>query len=500
MPGVLDDLEKRLWDAADDMRANSGLGPSEYSTPVLGLIFLRFADVKFTHADAQLHADLQPNSRRTIGPTDYQALGVMYLPESARYSRLMQLPESADIGTALNDAMRAIEAENPDLRGVLPTNYTRQGLTRDVLWSLLRLFAQIPLDIEGDVFGKIYEYFLGEFAKAEGSKGGEFFTPTALVKLIVAILEPFHGRILDPACGSGGMFVQSARFVQNHRHDPNAEISLYGQEKRQETVRLCKMNLAVHGLAGDIREANTYYENAHDVIGRFDFVMANPPFNVDKVDKPKLTDDPRYAFGLPRVDNANYLWIQEFYTALADRGRAGFVMANSASDARNSELDIRRQLIEARAVDVMVSVGPNFFYTVTLPCTLWFFEKSKRATPRADTVLFLDARHIFTQVDRAHREFTPQQIEYLANIVRLYRAEPTENAHASAALLAEHFLDGLYHDVPGLCKVATITEIAAQGWSLNPGRYVGVTEQAADTFDFRERLESLYEEYEGLTA
>lgn len=500
MSGPLDDLEKRLWDAADDMRANSGLGPSEYSTPVLGLIFLRFADVKFTHADEQLRAQLPANSRRTIGPTDYQARGVMYLPEAARYSRLMQLPEGDDIGSALNEAMRAIEAENPDLRDVLPKNYTRQGLSRDVLWSLLRLFASIPLDIEGDIFGKIYEYFLGEFAKAEGSKGGEFFTPTALVKLIVEIIEPFHGRILDPACGSGGMFVQSARFVQNHRHDPNAEISIYGQEKRQETVRLCKMNLAVHGLAGDIREANTYYENAHDVMGRFDFVMANPPFNVDKVDKAKLAGDPRYTFGLPRVDNANYLWIQEFSTALNDRGRAGFVMANSASDARNSELDIRRQLIQAHAVDVMVSVGPNFFYTVTLPCTLWFFDKGKQDTPRAETVLFLDARHIFRQLDRAHREFTPQQIEYLANIVRLYRAEPPENTHDSAALLAQHFPDGVYCDVPGLCKVATLAEIEAQGWSLNPGRYVGVAEREADNGDFRERLELLYEEFEGLTS
>ncbi len=501
MPGPLDDLETRLWDAADTMRANSGLRSSEYSTPVLGLIFLRFADVKFGHADQQLRAELPANSRRTIGPADYQARGVMYLPDAARYSRLMRLPEGADIGTALNEAMRAIEAENPDLRDTLPKTYNQPGLTRDVLWSLLGTFANIPLDIEGDIFGKIYEYFLGEFAKNEGSKGGEFFTPTALVKLIVAILQPFHGRILDPACGSGGMFVQSARFVQNHRHDPNAEISLYGQEKTRETVRLCKMNLAVHGLSGDIREANTYYEQVADGngVGHFDFVMANPPFNVDGVDKSRLAGDPRYAFGLPRVDNANYLWIQEFYSSLNDQGRAGFVMANSASDARNSEQDIRRQLIQSHAVDVMVSVGPNFFYTVTLPCTLWFFDKGKRETPRAETVLFLDARHIFTQVDRAHREFTSQQIEYLANIVRLYRAEPTENAHESAALLAEHFADGVYRDVAGLCKVATITEIEAQGWSLNPGRYVGVAERADDDGDFRERLELLYEEYETLT-
>jgi len=488
---ALADVESKLWNVADQLRANSGLRASEYSAPVLGLIFLRFADYKFEQADRQLRAELPPNSRRIIDRTDFQARGVMYLPQSARFSTLRQLPEDADIGTALNDAMRAIEAENPDLRDVLPKSYNQPGLSREILWTLLRAFATIPLTLEGDVFGKIYEYFLGEFARVEGQRGGEFFTPTSIVKLIVEVIEPYSGRILDPACGSGGMFVQSAAFVQSHRRNPTTTLSIYGQEKTRETVRLCKMNLAVHGLAGDIREANSYYENPHDAPGRFDFVMANPPFNVDGVDKEKIKDDPRYPFGMPRTDNANYLWIQQFYSSLGPSGRAGFVMANSASDARGSELELRRKLIEAHAVDVMVAVGPNFFYTVTLPCTLWFLDRDKRNTARADTVLFLDARHIFRQVDRAHREFTPQQIELLANIVRLYRGEPTENAHGSANLLAERFPDTAYRDVPGLCKVAKLAEIEAQGWSLNPGRYVGVAERAADTVDFREQLEAL---------
>src|SRR5579859_748981 len=498
MAVTIGEIESKLWDSADQLRANSRLRSNEYSGPVLGLIFLRFADVRFTQAEAELHAALPEGSRRGVDRTDYQARGVMYVPPEARFSRLLKLPEDADIAQAVNAAMKAIEAENPDLKDVLPKTYAR--LEKDVLWALLRIFSDIPMDIEGDVFGKIYEYFLGEFARKEGQRGGEFFTPTALVKLIVAIIEPFSGRILDPACGSGGMFVQSARFVQNHRGNPSERISIYGQEKTRETARLCRMNLAVHGLSGDIKEANTYYENVHSCVGRFDFVMANPPFNVDGVDRERIKDDPRYPFGMPRVDNANYLWIQEFYSALNAMGRAGFVMANSASDARGSEQDIRRKLIEDRVVDVMVSVGSKFFYTVTLPCTLWFFDKGKRATPRRDTVLFLDARHIYRQVDRAHREFTPEQIEFLANIARLYRGEAPEMTEGSAALLAETFPGGAYRDVPGLCKVATIGDIEAQGWSLNPGRYVGVAARAMDDGDFRERLEALSEELETLNA
>ena len=496
----LADLERRLWDAADSLRANSRLKSSEYSVPVLGLIFLRYADAKFEAAAARL-AERSAGRRRSIGKDDYQAEGVMYLPETARFGALLELPEGENLGQAVTDAMKAIEAENPDLKGVLPKSYTR--LDTRTLVDILKTFASVPVDMEGDAFGKIYEYFLGNFAMTEGQKGGEFYTPTSIVKLIVDILEPFRGRVYDPACGSGGMFVQSARFVGEHRGgssngDAARTLLIHGQEKTGETVRLAKMNLAVHGLAGDVREGNTYYEDLHRSVGKFDFVLANPPFNVNRVDKERLKTDARFPFGLPRTDNANYLWIQHFYSALNATGRAGFVMANSASDARSSEQDIRQQLIESGAVDVMVSVGSNFFYTVTLPCTLWFFDKGKPEA-RRDSVLFIDARSFYRQVTRAVREFTEEQSEFLANIVRLYRGETPETRFGDA-LLNEHFPDGVYRDVPGVCKVASRAEIAAQGWSLNPGRYVGVAARAADDVDFLERLQELNEELELLNA
>jgi type I restriction enzyme M protein len=495
MPANTGQLEKQLWSAADELRANSKLKSSEYSVPVLGLIFLRYADHKFAQAKAKLTS--KNTGRRSIGKTDYQAQGVLYLPETARFSKLLELPEGADIGKAINDAMKAVEAENEDLKEVLPRTYNK--LDKPILVSLLKNFSSIPMEIEGDAFGKIYEYFLGKFAMSEGQKGGEFFTPTSLVKLIVEIIEPYQGRIFDPASGSGGMFVQSAEFVERHKKSAT-DISIYGQEKVDETIRLCKMNLAVHGLSGDIRQGNTYYEDIHKCAGAFDFVMANPPFNVNGVDKERLKDDRRCPFGLPKTDNANYLWIQHFYSALNPTGRAGFVMANSAGDARGSEMEIRRQLLQAHAVDVMVSVGPNFFYTVTLPCTLWFFDRAKKSTKRKDQVLFIDARHIFRQIDRAHREFTPEQIEFVANIVRLYRGEGVETDAGSQQSLKGKFPRGKYADILGLCKVATLSEIEVQGWSLNPGRYVGVAERAADDFEFAERLEELNEELETLNA
>ena len=501
MSTIQNGIENRLWSIADELRANSRLRASEYSTPVLGLIFLRYADHKFAEAEQEIR-EAASTRRKHFRITDqsaaYHARGVFYLPENARFQYLLNLPESEDIARAINDAMRAIEGANSGLDGVLPKTYNR--LEKSVLIALLRGMAEIPMDIEGDVFGKIYEYFLGNFAMAEGARGGEFFTPTSLVKLIVEIIQPFQGRILDPACGSGGMFVQSAEFIHNHRQNGNGQISIYGTERVLETIRLCKMNLAVHGLEGDIRQANSYYEDPHRCVDRFDFVMANPPFNVDRVDRERLRDDPRFPFGMPRVDNANYLWIQLFYSALNASGRAGFVMANSAADARASELEIRRQIIESRAIDVMVSISSNFFYTVTLPCTLWFFDKSKGESDRGDKVLFIDARHIYQQVDRAHREFTPQQIEFLSNIARLYRGDPPDNQHDSTEMMASKFPDGEYVDVPGLCKVATIEEIEAQGWSLNPGRYVGVADREEDTFDFSERLGELNEELEVLNA
>lgn len=497
------DTERRLWDAADEFRANSNLRSSEYSTPVLGLIFLRYADHRFTLAEKELEG--KGSGRRAIGREDYQAKGVMFLPPKARFSHLLSLPEGENIGKAINEAMKLVEAENEDLKGVLPKTYTK--IENSILVSLLKNFSQIAVDAEGDKFGKIYEYFLGNFARAEGQRGGEFFTPTSLVKLIVEIIEPFHGRIYDPACGSGGMFAQSAEFIKAHQNNPSVEISCYGQERVGETRQLCLMNLAVHAMSGDVRLGNSYYEDLHDSLGKFDFVMANPPFNVDKVDKDKIKDDPRFPLGMPRADNANYLWIQLFYSSLNDKGRSGFVMANSAADARQSEMEIRKKLLQSHAVDVMVAIGPNFFYTVTLPCTLWFFDKGKGKTARKDKVLFIDARHTFKQVDRAHRKFSPKQIEYLANIVRLYRGEKPEfvagedeEVPGEEPDLKATFPKLKYADVPGLCKVATLKEIEEQGWSLNPGRYVGVADRDEEDFDFAERLEELNEELEVLNS
>ena len=491
-------IEKRLWDSADQLRANSNLSAAEYSVPVLGLIFLRYADHKFAVAQQVLEGRAQGRRRQGIGKADFQARGVMYLSEEARFSNLLRLPEGSNIGMAVNDAMRAVESENEDLKDVLPKTYNR--LENDTLVALLKNFSEIPMDIEGDVFGRIYEYFLGKFAMSEGQRGGEFFTPISIVRLIVEVIEPYHGRILDPACGSGGMFVQSARFLENHKKNPNSEISVYGQERVAATVRLCRMNLAVHGLYGDVKQANSYYENLHNRTNKFDFVMANPPFNVNGVDKERIKDDPRYPFGMPRTDNANYLWIQEFYSSLNDRGRSGFVMANSASDATGSELEIRKRLLEERAVDVMISVGSKFFYTVALPCTLWFFDKGKKDTDRKDKVLFIDARQTYRQIDRAHRDFTPEQIEFLSNIVRLYRGEDIEIGMGSQEMMGESFPEGSYVDVPGLCKVAAIEDIEEQGWSLNPGRYVGVAAREPDDFIFAERLEELNEELEILNV
>lgn len=487
-------VENRLWATADQLWANTGLKPSEFSTPVLGLIFLRFADKRFTELQAKLTAKGQGAGE--IDPTDYQAEGVLYLPEEARFSYLLTLTEGEDLSRAINNAMALVETSNQELKGVLPRSFNR--LPTATLVELLRLLA--PLDIDGDAFGKVYEYFLGNFAMKEGQKGGVFYTPSSIVRLIVEILEPNHGRIFDPACGSGGMFVQCAAFVQRHHKSATSELTVFGTEKAADTVKLGKMNLAVHGLSGDIRESNTYYEDPHKALGRFDFVMANPPFNVSGIDKDRLKDDARFSLGLPSTDNGNYLWIQLFYNALNDTGRAGFVMANSAGDARGSELEIRKKLIQSGAVDVIISIGSNFFYTVTLPCTLWFFDKGKRHGKRKDQVLFVDARPYFKQINRAIREFTPEQLEFLANIVRLYRGEKPEYESESQSLLNDKFAKNTYEDIAGLCKAATLAEIEDQGWSLNPGRYVGVGERAADDFDFVERLDKLNEELEVLNA
>jgi type I restriction enzyme M protein len=494
------DLSRRLFATADELWTNTELRPDQYGQPVLALIALRQMEARF---DA-VHAELAPQygGRLKPSPEDYQARGAVFLPDNARFSYLLSLPGDADLGAALNAAMKSIVDHNPDLAGVLPQGYG--GLPTSVLQELLRLLA--PLKIEGDAYGLIFEYFMGQFASVFMQKGGEYFTPSSIVKLIAEVIEPYRGTIFDPACGSGGMFVHSAEFVKRHQKEPTREITIFGTEKMADTLRLCRMNMAVHGLSGDIRQANSYYEDPHKLRGRFDFVMANPPFNQDKVDLTRLVNeagqvDARFPLGLPTVQNSNYLWINMFYAALNETGRAGFVMANSASDARGSERTIREKLIRTGAVDCIITTSPNMFFTVTLPVTLWFLDRAKEKSDRADKVLFIDARHIFRQVTRAHRAFTPDQIEFLGNIARLWRGEPAETAAGSSARMAEAFPDGAYRDVPGLCAVVSQADIEAHDWGLNPGRYVGVTPgQQEDDEDFNLRLEAMQEELETLNA
>ncbi|MBE7734364.1 type I restriction-modification system subunit M [Devosia faecipullorum] len=496
----LQDLSRRLFQTANQLWTNTELRPDQYAQPVLALIALRQMEARFDLVDAEL-----PRGGR-LGdpvPADYHAKGAIFLPPHARFSYLLGLPETENLAEALNEAMKAIAEHNPDLAGVLPQGYG--SLPNSVLRELLRLLQ--PLQITGDAYGLIFEYFMGEFASAFMQKGGEYFTPSSIVKLIVEVIEPYHGKIFDPACGSGGMFVHSAEFVRRHNENPARAISIYGVEKMADTQKLCRLNLAVHGLSGDVRVASSYYEDPHHMVGTFDFVMANPPFNQKEVDQARLVNeagavDARFSLGIPTVNNANYLWIGLFAAALNEKGRAGFVMANSASDAGGSEREMRRKLIESGAVDVIISTSPNMFFTVTLPVTLWFLDKGKKGTDRADEVLFIDARNIFRQLTRAHRDFTPDQIELLGNIVRLWRGEEEELEVGSGPEMTRLFGDDSgYRDIPGLCKVATRAEIAAQDWSLNPGRYVGVAPgQQVEDEDFRERLGALQEELEGLNA
>ncbi|MDR3390545.1 MAG: class I SAM-dependent DNA methyltransferase [Sulfuriferula sp.] len=433
-------LEADLWSAADKLRANSDLKSSEYATPVLGLIFLKFADNNYRRFETEIHAEYTKlkGSRREkkISDIAIEKCG-FYLPDHARYEHLLNLPEEKNIAKALKEAMKAIEEYKPELEGVLPKDeYAALTRTDKTLpQSLLRTFADIPANATGDLFGQIYEYFLSEFARSEGQKGGEFFTPRSVVRLMVEIIEPHGGKVFDPACGSGGMFVQSAQFIAEHRKElKGSESGVYvcGQEKTRDTVNLAKMNLAVNGLRGEIKQANTYYEDPYQSFGAFDYVLANPPFNVDDVSLSSVEKDKRFnTYGIPRnkskvkktdtgketVPNGNYLWINLFATSLKAQGRAALVMANSASDARHSEADIRKTLIEQNLIYAMLTLPSNMFYTVTLPATLWFFDKAKTD----DKILFIDARNIFTQIDRAHREFSEEHIQNIAIISQLHK-------------------------------------------------------------------------------
>lgn len=590
-------LEADLWQSADLLRAGSKLTSSQYCMPVLALLFLRYAYSRYKMVEAELLKNRPMRGGRVmpVEASDFAAKSAIFLPREAQFSYLVCLPDDQPIGEAVNHAMTLVEEQSEQLTGILPKTYTM--FSDELLRELLRIFNNKTLDeIGGDVIGRIYEYFLSKFAKAVASDDGVFFTPKSLVKMLVNVLEPKQGVMLDPACGSGGMFVQTGDFVSEAGMNANTQMTFYGQEKVEYNAQLCLMNMAVHGLNGKIvsgDEANSFYHDAHNLAGKCDYVMANPPFNVDKVKAESAAAAGRLPFGLPGVNakskeigNANYLWISYFYAYLNDHGRAGFVMASSATDSANKDRDIREKLVLTGDVDVMVSVGNNFFYTLSLPCSLWFFDKAKRLENK-DRVLFIDARNYFTVVDRTLNEWTEWQLKNLQAIVHLYRGEQEKykslireywralgehaEKHDNAAwqqhdmtfedalsilkseeatykhyikeqqvklkktrgrkdkdelkaviaaneaelaltlgtmkmveeaiwLTSKFGLDGTYEDVPGLCKIATIDEIAEKNYSLTPGAYVGVAEVEDDGVDFHERMNEIHAELKKLNS
>ena len=582
-------LESELWESADLLRAGSKLTSNQYCMPVLGLIFLRYAYSRFKLVEAEILKGRPVRNGRVlpVEESDFASRSALFLPREAQYAYLVDLPENISaagltnrngqvmnsLGEAVNNAMELVEEQSEQLSGVLPKDYTM--FSDELLAELLRIFNNSALDdVGGDVIGRIYEYFLNKFAKNIAQDDGVFFTPKSLVKMIVNILEPKEGVLLDPACGSGGMFVQTGDFVEHAGMLANNTMTFYGQEKVEYNAQLCLMNLAVHGLSGVIKsgdEANAFYHDAHNLDGCCDYVMANPPFNVDKVKAESAQTAGRLPFGMPAVNknkevsNANYLWISYFYSYLNEHGRAGFVMASSATDSQSKDKDIREKLVRTGHVDVMISVGNNFFYTKSLPCSLWFFDKGKKEELR-DKVLFIDVRNYYTVVDRTLNEWSEWQLKNLNAIVWLYRGEvdkyqnllsqyrqelgkqlsfperaeqletDLQNARAEAreaaaqaarkdkkrieaeyqdtiqaleqkltvakeALwLTEKFGDGVYQDIPGLCKAATLEEIKQKGFSLTPGAYVGVTPAEDDGVDFHERMAEIHKELLELQA
>ena len=427
----IEKLEADLWEAADNLRANSKLTSSDYFMPVLGVIFLRHAANRFDTATRQIEAERESGvmPRRKVLPADYLRRRALWLPEIARYDWIMKQAaiSGSDLPKLVTDAMTAIEEEFEPLQGVLPKDF---GIFEPkVLEDLMRQFNSEPIkQATGDVFGRIYEYFLAKFSIQKAHDNGEFFTPASIVQTIVNVIEPNHGAVLDPACGSGGMFVQSSHFIEHEGGDTAKKVVFYGQEKNRDTIRIAKMNLAVHGLEGKIAEAITYYQDEHTLAGKCDFVMANPPFNVDLVDAERIKADPRLPFGLPgvnkqkKVGNGNYLWISYFWSYLNEKGRAGFVMSSQASSAGHGEKDVRKKIVETGDVDVMISIRSNFFYTRTVPCELWFFDRTKSAE-RRDKVLMLDARNVYRKVTRKIFDFSPEQMRNLSGIVWLYRGQ-----------------------------------------------------------------------------
>ena len=579
-------LEAELWESADLLRVGSKLTSNQYCMPVLGLIFLRYAYSRFRMVEAEIlkNRPMRGNRVLPVEASDFASRSALFLPKEAQYAYLVALPEDISsaqlvnqngeimnsLGEVVNHAMELVEQQSEQLMGVLPKDYTM--FSDELLAELLRIFNNSALDVVGgDIVGRIYEYFLNKFAKNIAQDDGVFFTPKSLVKMIVNILEPQSGVLLDPACGSGGMFVQTGDFIEHTGMIANNTMTFYGQEKVAYNAQLCLMNMAVHGLTGVIKsgdEANTFYYDAHHLDGCCDYVMANPPFNVDKVKAESAQSAGRLPFGMPAVNknkeisNGNYLWISYFYSYLNETGRAGFVMASSTTDSQGKDKDIREKLVKSGHVDVMISVGNNFFYTKSLPCSLWFFDKGKKQELQ-DKVLFIDARNYYTVVDRTLNEWTEWQLKNLNAIVWLYREEvekyqslldeytktlgsdhfvsvledlekkkgelseeakaeiaaatrkekkavEAQYAEKTAALdiqiqiakeaiwLTEKFGQGEYADIAGLCKIATQEEIESKGFSLTPGAYVGVAAKEDDGVDFHERMTEIHQELQTL--
>lgn len=555
----LKELKDTLWHSADILRASAHLAANKYGQPILGLIFLRYADILYKQhkkaIEEEYHRLKGSRMEKSIKEISIEKCG-FYLPECAYYDFLNDAPDDANKATLVKEAMEAIEDENPKMDGVLPKEVYAQLVPEEepeLLSNILRIFKDIPENTTIDIFGEIYEYFLGNFALDEGKGGGAFYTPASVVKYMVEVLNPQPGekKFLDPACGSGGMFVQAARYMHNHNASESEQMKFrcYGVEKEPDTVKLAKMNLLLNNVRGEIIEANSFYSDPYTAFGQFDYVMANPPFNVKEVLVEKVSDDRRFnTYGVPRnkskstkkksdkketVPNANYLWIGYFATALNEKGKAALVMANSASDASGSEYDIRKKMIEDGIISQMVTLPSNMFSSVTLPATLWFFDKEKATTDKKNEILFIDGRNVFTQVDRALRKFSDEQVKNLGVITKLYHGDrqalvdlideykkeldhapessqdqeiPTK-AYWQAQIdwLRERFPDGVYTDVIGLCKAAPLEGedgIMDQDYSLNAGRYVGVVieDDGLSQEEFKEEMHSLHSEFTSLSA
>lgn len=553
-------LKDDLWHSADMLRASAHLAANKYGQPILGLIFLRYADVLYKQHKNEIEEEYNKlkgtRRERSIEEIAKEKCG-FYLPDCAYYDYINDAPDTAEKATLVKEAMEAIEAHNPSIDGVLPKEVYGQLVPEEepeLLSNIVRVFKDIPETISIDLFGQIYEYFLGNFALAEGKDGGTFYTPASVVQYMVEVIKPEAGsekKFLDPACGSGGMFVQTARYMHSHNssNDDLMKFRCYGVEKEPDTVKLAKMNLLLNNVRGEVIEANSFYSDPYDAVGNFDYVMANPPFNVDEVVYERVKDDARFnQYGIPKnktktgkkdgdkketVPNANYLWINYFATALNEHGRAGLVMANSASDAGKSELEIRKALIESGVIKQMVTLPSNMFSSVTLPATLWFFDREKASTDKKDEILFVDARNVFTQVDRAHRKFNDEQIKNLGIITRLYEGdteafdelineynqamadapESTDDKDIKTKAyyqdqidwLTDRFPEGKYQDVIGLCKVAKLEGedgIIDQDYSLNAGRYVGVVieDDGMTEEEFKDTILSLNAELTTLNA